>query len=164
MVCQVNGEYAAKNKRMEAYLPLVLWLEVKIPWCDFKRVPSSENNHADFLANLILTTEFQFRWEIPVEHILTPSIQCPNRDILWLDTSPGWRDSIIAYLKDETLPGDIAEAQKVQHMATRYILIRELLYKKSYPKLHYPYLRCLPEEVKSVMEIHDSDCGNHVGG
>ena len=58
VVCQVNGEHAAKNKRMEAYLHLVLCLKVKIPRCDFRRVPRSENNHADSLANLASRTEF----------------------------------------------------------------------------------------------------------
>jgi len=62
---------------------------------------------------------------------------------------------------------DKAGDQKLQHLATRYILLGGLLYKKSYSRLHYdPYLRCLgPEEAKSVMqEIHDGDCGNHAEG
>jgi len=51
------------------------------------------------------------------------------------------------------LPKDKAEAQKLQQIATRYILIGELLYKKSYSSLHYdPYLRFLRlEEAKDVM-------------
>ena len=65
------------------------------------------------------------------------------------------------------LPADKAEAQKLQHIATRYVLLGKLLYKKSYFRLHYdPYLRCLgPEEARSVMqEIHNGDCGNHMEG
>ena len=52
-------------------------------------------------------------------------------------------------------------------MATRYILIGDLLYKKSYSKLHSdPYLRCLgSDEARWVMkEIHASDRENHVEG
>jgi len=52
-------------------------------------------------------------------------------------------------------------------LATRYILLGDLLYKKSYIKLHSnPYLRCLgPDEAKKVMqEIHDGDCENHTRG
>jgi len=118
------------------------------------------------LANLASTIEYQFQLEIPVEHISTPSIQRPDGEILRLDTSSGWRDPIIAYLKDETLPNDKVEAQKLQHMATRYTLMGDFLYKKSYFKLHSaPYLRCLgPEEARRVIqEIHDGDCGNHAG-
>ena len=60
-----------------------------------------------------------------------------------------------------TLPIDRAEAQKLQHMAIRYIHIGDLLYKKSYSKLHPdPYLRCLgPDEARRTMEIHDGECG-----
>jgi len=70
-------------------------------------------------------------------------------------------------LKDEVLLNNRAEAQKRQHLATRYILLGDILYKKSYSKLHSdPYLRCLgPDKAKKVMqEIHDGDYGNHAGG
>ena len=52
-------------------------------------------------------------------------------------------------------------------MATRYILMGDIMYKKFFSKLHYdPYLRCLvPDEAKKVMqEIHDDDYENHVEG
>ena len=65
------------------------------------------------------------------------------------------------------MSNDRAEAQKLQHLATRYILLRDVLYKKSYSKFHSdPYLRCLgPEKVKKAMQkTHDSDCENHAGG
>ena len=111
--------------------------------------------------------EFQFRREISVEHITNPSVQQPTGEVLRLDTSPGWRSPIISYLKDRTLPDDRAEARKLQHMATRYILFGDILYKKSYSNLYPdPYLRCLdPVEARKVMqEIHDGDYGNHAGG
>ena len=81
-----------------------------------------------------------------------------------LDTSPGWRDPIISYLKNGTLL-DKTEAQKLRRLVT--VLLEDLLYKKSYSKLQSdPYLRCFgPEEARRVMqEMHDGDCGNHVGG
>jgi len=77
------------------------------------------------------------------------------------------RSPIISYLKDVTLLDDRAEARKLQHMATLYVLLGDILYKKSYSNVHIdPYLRCIgPEEARKVMqEIHDGDCGNNVGG
>jgi len=77
------------------------------------------------------------------------------------------RDPIISFLKYGTLPEDKAEAQKLQHLATRYILLDGLLCRKSYSRLHSdPYLRCLwSEKARSVMqEIHDGDYGNHARG
>ena len=65
------------------------------------------------------------------------------------------------------LPNDITEALKLLHLDTRYVLLRGILYKKSYSKLHAdPYLRCLgPDEAQRVMqEIHGGDCGNHSRG
>jgi len=59
---------------MEAYLHLVLNLKAKIPRCNFMRVLRFENNFADSLANLASAIGFQFWWEIPLEHIPTPSI------------------------------------------------------------------------------------------
>jgi len=73
----------------------------------------------------------------------------------------------LSFLKDGTLPRDKAETHKLQHLATRYILLVRLLYKKAYSKLHDdPYLRCLRlEEAMSVMqETHDGDHGNQAGG
>ena len=79
------------------------------------------------MATLASAVNFQFRHEILVEYILKPRIHESDEEVLLLDTSPGWRDPIIVYLKDETLPGDKAKAQKLQHLATRYILLGDLL-------------------------------------
>ena len=75
--------------------------------------PQSENNNADLLANLEAAMEFQFRREIPVKHITNPSVQQPTREVLRLDASPGWRNPIIAYLKDGTLRDDRVEVRKL---------------------------------------------------
>jgi len=102
--------------------------------------------------------EFQFRREISVEHITNPSVQQPAGEVLRLITSPGWRSPIIYYLKDGTLLDDRAEARKLQHMGTRYVLLGDILYKKFYFNFHFdPYLRCLGlEEARKMMqEIHD---------
>jgi len=64
--------------------------------------------------------------------------------VLSLDTSLGWRDPILTYLKNKVLPDDKTEAQKLHHIAIRYIRLEDILYKKSSSKLHSdPYRRCL---------------------
>ena len=115
------------------YLQLVLNLKSKFIHCDFKQISRSENNHADSLANLVLAVEYQFRREILVKHITEPIIQRSGGEVLHLETSLGWRDPIITYLRDGVLHDDRA---KTQHLATKYILLGDLLYKKSYSKLH----------------------------
>ena len=122
---QVNGEYAAKDDRMAAYLQIVLSVKSKFPHCDFKQVSQSEN-HADSLTNLASAVEYQFRLEIPVDHIVRPSIQQLG-EVLRFDTYLGWSDPILAYLKDGVLPDDKTETQKLQHMVNRYILLGDAL-------------------------------------
>ena len=64
IVNQVIRKYVARDSRMAEYLQLILRLKSKVPRCDFRWVPRSENNHADSLTNLGAATEFQFRHEI----------------------------------------------------------------------------------------------------
>ena len=147
------------------YLKIATTWKSKFSHCNFVQVPRSENSHADSSATLASIITFQFKREIPIEYILKPNINKSDEEVLHLNTSLEWMDPIMAYLQDGTVPGDKAEAQKLQHLATRYILLGDL-YKKSYSKLHSdPYLRCLgSEEARKVMqEIHYDDCGHHTG-
>jgi len=102
IVSHINREYAAKDDRMVAYLKIVMTWKAKFSRCDFKQILRSENSHADSLATQALVVDFQFRREIPVEHIPKPSIRKPDVKVLRLDLSPRWRDPIISFLKDET--------------------------------------------------------------
>ena len=61
---------------------------------------------------------------------MKPSIQLSGGEVLRLDISLGWKDPIIAYVKDGVLPNDRAETQKLQYMATRYILPGDVMFKK----------------------------------
>jgi len=79
----------------------------------------------------------------------------------------GWTNDVISFSEDEMLPDDKVDAQKLQHLATIYVLLRGFLNKKPYSRLHsIPSLRSLgPEEARSLMhEIHDGDCENHMRG
>ena len=67
---------------------------------------------------------------------------------------------IISYLKDGKLPEGKDEARKLRVRSARYVLMNEVLYKKSFSQ---PYLRCLaPDEANYVMrEVYEGACGNH---
>ena len=93
---------------MAAYLKIVMTWKAKFSHCDFKQIPRSENNHADSLTTLASIVDFQFGREIHVKHISKPSIHKPGEEVLRLDSSPGWRDPIISFLKDRMLPRDQA--------------------------------------------------------
>ena len=73
-----------------------------------------------------------------------------------------WTTLVVSYLKDGALPNDKEVARKLKVQATRFVLIKVILYKKGFS---CPYLRCLSlEEADYVMrEVHKGICRNHSG-
>ena len=70
---------------------------------------------------------------------------------------------IIDFLQKSILPEDKVKAQKMRLKATRYALIRGVLYRKLFSG---PLLRCLTEKetIEVLDAIHSGVCGNHSGG
>ena len=113
---------------MAPYLEIITAWKSKFSHCNFIQVQRSGTGKT--LASVV---NFQSRHMIHVKYIPKSSIHKSDEKVLRLDTSPGWRNPIIAYLKDGTLLRDKAEAQKLQHLTTRYILLGDLLYKNLIP-------------------------------
>ena len=65
-------------------------------------------------------------------------------------------------MKDSVLLDEKEAARKLKVWAARFILIKDVLYKRGFS---CPYLRCLGnEEADYVMrEVHEGICGNHSG-
>ena len=73
-------------------------------------------------------------------------------------------DSIIQFLKENFLPEERSEADKVRRKATRFWLSEnQKLYKRSFSG---PYLLCIyPEMTESLLEkLHEEIYGSHIGG
>ena len=73
-------------------------------------------------------------------------------------------DSIIQFLREDTLPEERIEADKIQKNATRFWLSKnQKLYKRSFSR---PYLLCIhPEMTESLLEeLHEGIYGSHTGG
>ena len=84
-----------------------------------------------------------------------------------LNSSSGWRDPILSFLKDGTLLEDKAEAHGCNILTPGTYFFGNSYTRNHTTGLHYDsYLRCLgPEQARSVMQkSHDGDCGNHAGG
>ena len=73
-----------------------------------------------------------------------------------------WTTLITSYLKEGSLSDDKEVTRKLKVEVARFVLIKDVLYKKGFSR---PYLRCLiPEEANYVMrEVHEGVCGNHSG-
>ena len=77
---------------------------------------------------------------------------------------PSWMDSIVLFLKEDVLPKDKSEADKVRRKAPRFWLSKDQkLYKRSFSGL---YLLCVhPEAVELILEeLHEGICGSHTRG
>ena len=89
---------------------------------------------------------------------LSPLID--SGDVQEIGFESNWTTTIASYLKDGILPDEKEAARKLKVRATRFVLIKDVLYKRGFSRL---YLRCLGnEEVDYVMrEVHEGICGNH---
>ena len=73
-------------------------------------------------------------------------------------------DSITQFLKEDILPEEKIEADKIQRKATSYWLSEDSkLYRRF---LSRPYLLCVhPEQAESLLEeMHEGICESHTGG
>ena len=81
-----------------------------------------------------------------------------------IKVGPSWMDSIVLFLKEDILPEDKSEADKVRRKAPQFWLSEnQKLYKRSFSG---PYLLCIhPEAVEFILEeLHEGICGSHTGG
>ena len=72
-------------------------------------------------------------------------------------------DSIVLYLREDILPKDKSETDKIRRKAPRFWLSEyQKLYKHSFSR---PYLLCIhPEASKLLLEkLHEGICGSHTG-
>ena len=79
-----------------------------------------------------------------------------------IGSESNWSTPIVSYLKDGTLLNGKKAARKLKVQATRFVLIKDILYKRGFSR---PYLRCLGlDEADYVMrEVHEGIYGNHSG-
>ena len=73
-------------------------------------------------------------------------------------------DSIIQFLKEDILPKEKIEADKIRRKTANYWLLEDhKLYKRSFLG---PYLLCVhPELTESLLEeMHEGICGSHTRG
>ncbi|XP_022857284.1 uncharacterized protein LOC111378334 [Olea europaea var. sylvestris] len=162
VVNQVNGDFAAKDGNVLAYLKLVLDIIPHFERFELTRVPRLENSHADALSKLASSMDSELLSIFPIEHLSRPST-FEGEELLWIEGTPLWMQPIIAYLKEQTLPASRGEARKLRRRVAHFVLQEDILYKRGFV---LPLLRCVGgEETTYILrEIHEGICGNHFGG
>ena len=81
-----------------------------------------------------------------------------------LRVGPSWMDLIVLFLKDDILPKEKGEANKVRRKAPRFWLSEDQkLYKRFFSR---PYLLCIHLEVVEPLlkELHEGICESYTGG
>ena len=156
---QVNEDYKCKSERMKRYLD-----QVKRKGDDLKakitQIPRRKNEQVDRLAKAAST-----------EHMITHSnvlsfvqlsLVIDSDGVQEIGSESNWTTPITSYLKNGILPYGKEAVRKLKVQAARFVLIKDVLYKRGFSR---PYLRCLGnKEVDYVMkEVHEGICRNHSG-
>ena len=165
IVGQVRGEFKAKDERMQGYLSQVKCLQSKFNSFDLLHVPRNGNAHVDYLAMLETSSTQDLPQVILVEDLYKPTeTRREMAQIHQIRAGSSWMDSIIQFLKEDILPEERIEADKVQRKATKYWLSEDQkLYKRSFSG---PYLLCAHLELTESLldELHEGICGSHTSG
>ena len=122
---QINGDYECKNERMKKYLEEVKnrigSLEVR-----FVQIPREENECVDRLAK-VASAEFM----IISEQVLLFMIISNNGAIVQkINSKENWTTPLIAYLRSGILLDGKDATRKLKVQASRFVLIRDVLYKR----------------------------------
>ena len=123
VVGQVKGEFEAKDERMQGYLSQVKCLQSGFDSFDLLHISRNGSAHVESLAMLATSSAQNLPRVILVEdsykHTETSR---ETARIHQIRARPSWMDSIMQFLKKDTLPKERVEADKVRRKATRYWL------------------------------------------
>ena len=98
-------------------------LQLKFDSFDLLHVPRSGNAHADSLAMVATSSTQDFPRVILVGDLYKPTkTRGETAQINQIRAGPSWMDSIIRFLKEDILPEERIEADKVRRKATSYLL------------------------------------------
>ena len=123
VVGQVKGQFKAKDERMQGYLSQVKSLQSGFDSFDLLHIPRSGNAYVDSLAMLATSSAQNLPPVILVEDLCKPTeTSRETARIHNIRVGPSWMDSIMQFLKKDTLPEERVEANKVRRKATRYWL------------------------------------------
>ena len=165
VVGQVKGELEARDARMQEYLSQVKRLQSDFDLFSLSHVSRSGNTHADSLATLATSSAGGLPRIVLVEHLdRANEVAKAMVHIHEVRVGPSWMDPIVRFLKDDVLPEEKSEAEKIRRNAPRFWLSKDhKLYKRSYAG---PYLLCIHLEASELLlkELHEWICGSHTGG
>ena len=165
VVGQVKGELEARDVRMQEYLSQVKHLGPSFNIFRLSHISRSGNTYADSLATLATSSVGELSRIILVEHLnRAKEVAKDTVRTHEVRVGPSWMDPIATFLKDDILPEEKSEVEKIRRNETRFWLSEDQkLYKRSYSG---PYLLCIHLEALEPLleELHEEICWSHIEG
>ena len=162
---QVKGELEARDKRMQKYLSQVRHLQSEFESFSLLHIPRSGNTHANSLATLATSLAQSFPRVILIEDLCKPTEETRKAvHVHQVKVRPSWMDPIVLFLREDILPADKSEADKVRRRSPRFWLSEDQkLYKRFFSG---SYLLYIHHEASKLLleELHEGICGSHTGG
>ena len=103
---------------MRGYLSQVKIMQTKFESFSLLHIPRSSNAQADSLATLATSSAQNLPRIILVEDLHRPSATVNMVQINQVRTGPSWMDPIMQFLKEDILPEEKTEADKMRKKAT----------------------------------------------
>ena len=164
VVGQVKGEIEARDERMQGYLSQVRHLQSGFESFSPLHVPRSGNIHVDSLAMLATSLAQSLPRVILIEDFCKPTeVKGKVVPVHQVRVGPSWMDPIVLFLREDILPEDKLETDKVRRKAPRFWLSKDQkLYKCSFSG---PYVLYIHPEASELLleELHEGICGSHTG-
>ena len=164
IVGQVNGELEVRDERMQEYLDQAKRLRSHFDSFSLLHISRSGNTHADSLTTLATSSAQCLPRVILVEDLHRPSVMKTGViHVHSIRVGPSWMDPLVLFLKEDALPEEKSEANKIRGKASRYWLSEDLkLYKCSFSR---SYLLCVHSNATELIleELHEGIYGSHTG-
>ena len=125
----------------------------------------SRNTHVDSLATIATSLAQSLPRVILVKDLCKPTeVKEEAVHVNQVRVGPSWMDPIVLFLKEDILPEEKAEVDKVCRKTSWFWLSDDQkLYKRSFSR---PYLLCIHPEASELLfeELHEGICGSHTRG
>ena len=134
VVGQVGGELEARDERMQGYLSQVRHLQSKFESFSLLHIPRSGNTHVNSLVTLATSSAQNLPRVILIEDLCKPiEVRGKAAQVHQVRVGPSWMDPIVLFLREDILPLDKLEADKVWRKVPRLWLSEDQkLYKCSF--------------------------------
>ena len=121
VVGQVKGELEARDERMQGYLSQVRHLQSSFESFSLLHIPRSGNTHADSLATLATSSAQSLPRVILIEDLCKPTeVKGDMVHVYQVRVRPSWMNPVILFLREDILPEDKSEADKIQRKVPRF--------------------------------------------